>query len=280
MMKRCFSPFPLSTICLLIKSTSCAVRCRQQQQQHHVQIAFRQQVVNVAWMSVEQDDWKLRLCTLWSTVKERRREEDEKKKKRRKNNKRRAFSFFFFFFSPMSIIVEDRWSSLLAYHIVLLWASLPTSNEQIDGRWRFSDSMADVFAASNLTGIIVDCVPNCLNGFPRLLQVLRPWLKNFGIDFSLEVKRRWDSHNNSNNNDINNYNSNNDNNINRTICRGYYPNGGGEVEVVVSPLSEPIPSVDMTRPGDVVQMIGYSFAAGGLPLNVSFLFSKKIQRSH
>lgn len=38
---------------------------------------------------------------------------------------------------------------------------------------------------------------------------------------------------------------------------------------MISPLSEVIPAVDMTRPGEVVQMTGYSFAAGGLPLNVS-----------
>ncbi|OQR70235.1 RNA 3'-terminal phosphate cyclase-like, partial [Tropilaelaps mercedesae] len=71
-------------------------------------------------------------------------------------------------------------------------------------------------------------------------MVLRPWLKNFGINFTLDVKRR-----------------------------GYYPNGGGEVEVIISPAKEPIPAVDMTSPGEVIQMTGYSFAAGGLPLNVA-----------
>lgn len=51
--------------------------------------------------------------------------------------------------------------------------------------------------------------------------------------------------------------------------RGYFPKGGGEVEAVIQPITSPLRAVDKTRPGDIVHMSGYSFAAGGLPLNVS-----------
>ncbi|XP_003745965.1 RNA 3'-terminal phosphate cyclase [Galendromus occidentalis] len=70
--------------------------------------------------------------------------------------------------------------------------------------------------------------------------VLRPWLKHFGVNFDIEIKRR-----------------------------GYFPKGGGEVEAVIHPITSPLRAVDRTRPGEIVSMTGYSFAAGGLPLNVA-----------
>ena len=42
------------------------------------------------------------------------------------------------------------------------------------------------------------------------------------------------------------------------------------MHAVIHPINSPLRAVDKTRPGDIVHMSGYSFAAGGLPLNVSF----------
>lgn len=49
--------------------------------------------------------------------------------------------------------------------------------------------------------------------------------------------------------------------------RGYFPKGGGEVELNISPVAS-LSSVSLTKFGSVVHIWGRSYVAGILPINV------------
>ena len=51
--------------------------------------------------------------------------------------------------------------------------------------------------------------------------------------------------------------------------RGYFPRGGGEVHIRVNPVKELKP-INLTESGDVVNIWGWSFVAGNLPIKVNF----------
>lgn len=50
--------------------------------------------------------------------------------------------------------------------------------------------------------------------------------------------------------------------------RGYYPQGGGEVVVQMSPVKELSP-INLTERGTVTKIYGRAFVAGALPIKVS-----------
>lgn len=52
------------------------------------------------------------------------------------------------------------------------------------------------------------------------------------------------------------------------LRRGYFPRGGGEVEVYVKPIAKLTP-VQLMEPGQITQLYGWSFVAGVLPINVA-----------
>lgn len=52
------------------------------------------------------------------------------------------------------------------------------------------------------------------------------------------------------------------------VHRGYYPQGGGEVVVQMSPVKELSP-IDLTERGTVTKIYGRAFVAGALPIKVS-----------
>lgn len=51
------------------------------------------------------------------------------------------------------------------------------------------------------------------------------------------------------------------------FCRGYYPKGGGEVKVKLSPIKWITP-IDMTERGTITKIHGRAFVAGVLPIKV------------
>ncbi len=53
------------------------------------------------------------------------------------------------------------------------------------------------------------------------------------------------------------------------LRRGYYPRGGGEVELQVSPVSTLSP-INVTLFGSLKRIWGVSYVAGVLPLKVNF----------
>lgn len=55
-----------------------------------------------------------------------------------------------------------------------------------------------------------------------------------------------------------------------TFPRGYYPKGGGEVVVRMSPVKQLDP-INLTDRGSVTKIYGRAFVAGVLPLKVSCL---------
>lgn len=59
------------------------------------------------------------------------------------------------------------------------------------------------------------------------------------------------------------------------FCRGYYPKGGGEVIVRVSPVKQLAP-VTLTERGSVTRISGRAFVAGALPFKVRRPFVKII----
>lgn len=52
------------------------------------------------------------------------------------------------------------------------------------------------------------------------------------------------------------------------LKRGYYPQGGGEVVVQMSPVKELSP-INLTERGTVTKIYGRAFVAGALPIKVS-----------
>lgn len=70
-------------------------------------------------------------------------------------------------------------------------------------------------------------------------EVLRPILSKFGVGFDFNL-----------------------------IRRGYYPKGGGEVEVCVKPVKQ-LNSVEMLSQGYASSVYGWSFVAGTLPLHIA-----------
>ena len=69
--------------------------------------------------------------------------------------------------------------------------------------------------------------------------VLQPVLEKFGIKFNLHIARR-----------------------------GYFPKGGGEINVETNPLKQ-IKSVDLTERGEIASIYGRCFVAGVLPLRLA-----------
>lgn len=57
----------------------------------------------------------------------------------------------------------------------------------------------------------------------------------------------------------------------RTFHRGYYPKGGGEVIVRMSPIKQ-LNSINLTDRGSVTKIYGRAFVAGVLPFKVSCLW--------
>lgn len=52
------------------------------------------------------------------------------------------------------------------------------------------------------------------------------------------------------------------------VNRGYYPQGGGEVVVQMSPVKE-LSAINLTERGTVTKIYGRAFVAGALPIKVS-----------
>ena len=52
--------------------------------------------------------------------------------------------------------------------------------------------------------------------------------------------------------------------------RGYYPEGGGEVQVTVNPIKQLSP-ITMTERGTITKIYGRSFVAGVLPYKVTLM---------
>lgn len=52
------------------------------------------------------------------------------------------------------------------------------------------------------------------------------------------------------------------------LNRGYYPKGGGEVVLHMSPVKELSP-INLTERGTVTKIYGRAFVAGALPIKVS-----------
>lgn len=63
------------------------------------------------------------------------------------------------------------------------------------------------------------------------------------------------------------------------FCRGYYPKGGGEVIVQVSPVKQLNP-INITERGSVTKISGRAFVAGALPFKVSRPFLKIVILLH
>ena len=59
------------------------------------------------------------------------------------------------------------------------------------------------------------------------------------------------------------------------LCRGYFPKGGGEVEIVCEPIRE-IHSSNLTDLGEVCNITGRSFVAGVLPIKVMYMHGKSV----
>jgi RNA 3'-terminal phosphate cyclase (ATP) len=73
-----------------------------------------------------------------------------------------------------------------------------------------------------------------------VLHVLQPILKDhFGINMTLEVVRR-----------------------------GYFPKGGGEIYLQVTPIKEPLHPISLMDRGQLVSVHVRSFVAGSIPLHV------------
>lgn len=72
-----------------------------------------------------------------------------------------------------------------------------------------------------------------------ITEVFRPIMEKFGATFDFKLNRR-----------------------------GYFPRGGGEIEVSITPVSKLKP-VQMTEPGQITQIYGWSFVAGVVPLGVA-----------
>ncbi|KAK9736812.1 RNA 3prime-terminal phosphate cyclase (RTC), insert domain [Popillia japonica] len=70
-------------------------------------------------------------------------------------------------------------------------------------------------------------------------EVFRPIMEKFGATFDFQLNRR-----------------------------GYFPRGGGEVEVYIKPVSKLTP-VEMLQQGQITQLYGWSFVAGVVPLGVA-----------
>ncbi|XP_075730960.1 RNA 3'-terminal phosphate cyclase isoform X3 [Rhipicephalus microplus] len=61
----------------------------------------------------------------------------------------------------------------------------------------------------------------------------------------------------------------------KVIKRGYYPKGGGLVEVCAQPLAGVLQPLVLTEPGRVVRVTGRSFVAGQLPLKVAHMMADR-----
>ncbi|XP_033636521.1 RNA 3'-terminal phosphate cyclase-like [Asterias rubens] len=70
-------------------------------------------------------------------------------------------------------------------------------------------------------------------------MVLQPILERFGVSFECDIKRR-----------------------------GYFPKGGGEIQVRTVPVKQ-LKAVDMTDRGDLVKIHGRAFVAGVLPIKIA-----------
>ncbi|XP_054717434.1 RNA 3'-terminal phosphate cyclase-like [Uloborus diversus] len=55
----------------------------------------------------------------------------------------------------------------------------------------------------------------------------------------------------------------------RIIKRGYFPKGGGVVEITVYPVEDYLKSVELLNPGEITDITGISFVAGVLPLKLA-----------
>ncbi|XP_035224088.1 RNA 3'-terminal phosphate cyclase-like, partial [Stegodyphus dumicola] len=53
------------------------------------------------------------------------------------------------------------------------------------------------------------------------------------------------------------------------VKRGYYPKGGGEVVISVTPVSKHLNPIELLKPAEVVDIKGRSFVAGVLPVKVA-----------
>ncbi|XP_068620478.1 RNA 3'-terminal phosphate cyclase [Battus philenor] len=71
-------------------------------------------------------------------------------------------------------------------------------------------------------------------------HVMRPILKKFKVDYSLEI-----------------------------LKRGYFPRGGGHVRVMIMPVRQ-LHGIEMTEPGSVLQVQGYSFVTGTMPMRLAY----------
>ncbi|XP_064476557.1 RNA 3'-terminal phosphate cyclase-like [Ornithodoros turicata] len=58
----------------------------------------------------------------------------------------------------------------------------------------------------------------------------------------------------------------------RVIRRGYFPKGGGRVEVEVKP-SQSLNPIELMDPGKVTKIVGRSFVAGSLPIKVAHIMA-------
>ena len=57
--------------------------------------------------------------------------------------------------------------------------------------------------------------------------------------------------------------------------RGYFPRGGGEIKVQVSPLKQ-INPINMTNFGTIKRITGRAFVAGVIPFKVSTLVTRNL----
>lgn len=74
-------------------------------------------------------------------------------------------------------------------------------------------------------------------------EIFRPLLERFGATFGYKI-----------------------------LKRGYYPRGGGEVHIRVNPVKE-LKTVNLVETGHVVNVWGWSFVAGTLPIKVAHLMA-------
>ncbi|XP_067641680.1 RNA 3'-terminal phosphate cyclase [Eurosta solidaginis] len=72
-----------------------------------------------------------------------------------------------------------------------------------------------------------------------MTEVLRPNLENFGVSFDFDL-----------------------------IQRGYYPRGGGRCKVTIPPIRN-LKAINLTRFGSIIEICGWCFVAGNLPLRVA-----------
>ncbi|RVE73648.1 hypothetical protein OJAV_G00033470 [Oryzias javanicus] len=81
--------------------------------------------------------------------------------------------------------------------------------------------------------------PQTAGTFRFLLQVFKPIVEKFGLNFDCDIK-----------------------------MRGYYPKGGGEVNVTVNPVKELQP-ITLTERGNITKIHGRAFVAGVLPFKLA-----------